>query len=353
MHRFGSLPLFWRLQIVSWTLFALAIIPIKLAAFPVSVALALTVIREPLGFLLSCGLRRFYLWIGADGFRGGRLVATVIIASIVAGAVDMAAGRWVGAWFGHPEEDIQSLGIFAFRGTLYIAWSLLYFWIKAQRAAQARELRLARAETVRREAELQLLRTQVNPHFLFNALNTILATLAPDQTRPRRVVEGLAAYLRYSLQHRHDAAVPLGAEYDATVNYLAVEQERFRDELLVECRIDDALRPVPVPGVLLQPLVENAVKYSRHTSDPPYRVRLEIDASPAGALNVVVANTGSWVDPPASAGPHGTGLENLRRRLALLYPGTHELTTSQADGWVRVRLRIPAAARRATTPVHV
>lgn len=340
MSRLARLPFFWRLQITGWFLFALATVPIKLAAFPVSVTLALTLVREPLGFLLSCGLRQLYLRVRADTARGVRLVATVVAASVVAGAIDMLVGRRVGALLGHPEDEVQSLGVFAFRGTLYIAWSLLYFWIKAQRAAQARELALARVETRRREAEFHLLRAQVNPHFLFNALNTILATLEPGQARPQRVVGGLAAYLRYSLEHRADRLVPLGAEYDATLSYLAVEQERFREELVAECVIDEAARSVPVPGVLLQPLLENALKYSRLTSEPPYRVQLRVTSPAPGVLRIEVANTGAWIEPAATPGPHGAGLANLRDRLALLYPDRHRLETTAAADWVRVVLTL-------------
>jgi len=331
-------------------LFAIAAFPLKLAAFPTTTAIALTLLRDPLSFLISCGLRLIYQRLHADRFRGALLIATVFLTSIGAGLVDVFVGRLIGAMLGEPESALQSLGIFCFRSTLYIAWGLLYFWIKAQLAARERELSLAYAETAARDAELQLMRAQVDPHFLFNALNTVLATLAPDQAAPRRVVEGLAAYLRYSLQHRHDTFVPLHAEFEATLAYLAVEQERFRDELVTDCRLDPRAKDFPVPGVLLQPLVENAVKYARQTSEPPYRIRLQIDAPEPGLAHIEVANAGDWIEPAARPGPHGNGLVNLRQRLALLYPSRHELATSHADGWVRVTVRLSAHAPIAAAP---
>lgn len=337
MSRLARLPLFWRFQIAGWVLFAVATFPLKLAAFPtVGAAVAIALTREPLGFLLTCGLRLLYRRLFPREERSLQLVLVVIGLSAVAGVVDGLLGRAVSGLLGHLEDSVVTLGVCAFRGTLYVTWSLLYFWIKALRAGQQRELALAHAETSRRGAEFQLLRAQVNPHFLFNALNTILATLEPGQTRPQRVVEGLADYLRYSLQHRADQLVPLGSEYDATLSYLAVEQERFRDELVADCSIEEPVRPAPVPAVLLQPLIENALKFSRQTSEPPYRVRVRVTGPITGLVHIEVANTGAWVEPSTAPGPHGTGLANLRHRLALLYPERHRLETTAADGWVHV-----------------
>lgn len=330
-----TLSPFWRIQIVSWPLFALAIIPLKLAAFPVLVALTLTVVREPLGFLLSCGLRQLYRHLCADTKRGPRLITIVVLASAFAGTLDTLAGRHLSALLGHPEDTVQSLGIFCFRGTLYIAWSLLYFGIKEKRATQARELSLARARADAREAELKLLRSQVDPHFLFNALNTLLV-LVPGNTRAEAAIHALSAHLRYSLAHRADELVPLADEFQATTAYLAVEQARYREDLVLDLRLEDAARDLRVPGVLLQPLAENAVKHGRESSEPPHHVRLHVSSPSPGALRIEVANQGAWREPAASAGPHGTGLANLRRRLALLYPGRHHLEIADADGWVRV-----------------
>lgn len=352
--RLPRLTLFWRIQLTGWLLFAVATFPLKLFAFQtVGVALAITLTREPLGLLFSTGLRWIYRRLRDPDARNPRIAILIVALSIAAGALDVLLGRSIGALMGQPEAFVVSVGVFGFRSTLYVVWSLLYFGLKAQRAAQRRQLNLARAETALREAELQLLRAQVNPHFLFNALNTILATLEPQHTAPKRVVEGLAGYLRYSLTHRHDALVPLGDEFDAALSYLAVEQARFRDELLVESSLAADARSILVPGVILQPLIENAVKYSRATSEPPYRINLDVATAPDGRVRLEVANTGTWVEPSTTPGPHGTGLENLRRRLALLYPGRHRLDISATDGWVRVQLHLQPVAASGLAPAAI
>lgn len=340
IHR-ADLSLFWRLQIAGWLLFAVGTLPFKFYAFEsVTASLLVTVVREPLGLLMSSGLRLIYRRYFPENARSVRLGVVIVIASATLGAIDVFLGHAIVRGLGFHEPPHILFGVYCFRSVIYASWSLLYFGIKAQSAARIRELSVARAETAARDAELQLLRTQVDPHFLFNSLNTVLATLDPSQTASRRVVEGLSDYLRYSLQHRHDTFVPLRAEFDATLAYLAVEQERFRGELLADCHLDDRARDFPVPGVLLQPLVENAVKYARETSEPPYRLRLQVDAPAPYTIAIEVANSGEWVEPLPDPGPHGTGLANLRRRLAQLYPARHELTVTHADGWVHVRVRL-------------
>lgn len=338
---------FWQLQVVGWALLAVASFPLKVAAFEsVGSALIVALYREPFGFLLSSGLRPLYRWLKLSPDRPVRLVGWTLFASIACGVIDTGIGAVVDQFArGTTEPTKFLLGIFSFRAALYVVWSFLYFWIKALLVARAHELALARARTDAREAELQLLRAQVDPHFLFNALNTLLA-LVPGNARADAAIRDLSAYLRYSLAHRADELVPLSAEFDATVAYLAVEQARFRDELVLDLRMDDNARHLPVPGVLLQPLVENAVKHGRETSEPPYRVRLHVASPSEGALRIEIANTGSWREPASAPGPHGAGLANLRRRLALLYPDRHRLDIHGTDGWVivTVHLDVPRAS---------
>jgi LytS/YehU family sensor histidine kinase len=238
------------------------------------------------------------------------------------------------------EDTLFLVGIF--RSMLFFAWSMLYFWIKALHEARERELRLSRAETRQREAELQMLRAQINPHFLFNSLNTVIAGLGREQVVLQSVVQGLADYLRYALAHRDANRVPLGEEFDAIVNYLTVEKARFGDDLQIETALDEELRATLVPGVLLQPLVENALKHGWHSAEPPLRLRLAVRRGGSRNLEIEVANTGEWIDPNAARrdGVGGTGLENIRRRLALLYPGRHAFEVAGQDGWVVARISL-------------
>src|SRR5262249_9222664 len=152
-----------------------------------------------------------------------------------------------------------------------------------------RELALAHAESAAARAELQVLRAQVDPHFLFNALNTVLAGLDREPRALAPVVQGLADYLRYSLLNRKATFVSLGGEFGARMSYLVVEKARFREGLEIDGHFDEGVRSLAVPVVILQPLVENAVKHGYKSSPPPLRVRVHVTAVDGGGADIEVA----------------------------------------------------------------
>lgn len=186
--------------------------------------------------------------------------------------------------------------------------------------------------------ELKALLGQVNPHFLFNALGSILA-VSDDTRSVRELTLALSEYLRLSLQRRGDQE-PLENELSALEGYLHVEKVRFEDRLQFLVNVDDESRRTLTPYALIQPLLENAIKYGQQTSVPPLRVRVEAHVT-EGTLVLQVSNSGHWF-PPTQSGTTGTGLANLRRRLDLLYQGMARLDIETEGGEVRVMVRLPA-----------
>lgn len=346
MSWFFRLPLFWQVQLSGWLIYTVGSFPLKLYAFQTyEAALIISLYREPFGLLISTGLREIYRRIDRQRVSWVRISVLVFLTSVLCGGVD----TWIGGVI-MDASGVQpgvkgapvTMGIFCFRAILFFAWSLLYFWIKAWHEARERELRLSRAETRQREAELQMLRAQINPHFLFNALNTVIAGLNREQVVLQSVVQGLADYLRYALAHRHADRVPLGEEFDAIVHYLTVEKARFGPDLQIDTTIEAGLRETLVPGILLQPLVENALKHGWQSAEPPLRLRLRVQHDSEHGVQIEVANTGEWVDPHSGSrnGVGGAGLENIRRRLELLYPGQHTFAVGPSEGWVVARISL-------------
>jgi len=346
MRWFFRLPLFWQIQLSGWLVYTVGSYPLKVYAFQTyEAALIVSLYREPFGLLLSTGLREIYRRIDRRQISWVRISGLVFFASLLCGAVDTWLGGMLMSAFGlkpGAEGAPVTMGIFCFRAILFVAWSLLYFWIKAWHEARERELRLSRAETRQREAELQMLRAQINPHFLFNALNTVIAGLNREQVVLQSVVQGLADYLRYALAHRNADRVPLGEEFDAIVHYLTVEKARFGADLQIETKIEEGLRETPVPGILLQPLVENALKHGWQSAEPPLHLRLQVRRNGQHGVEIEVANTGAWIVPQPTPrhGVGGAGLENIRRRLELLYPGQHAFEVGPREGWVVARISL-------------
>jgi LytS/YehU family sensor histidine kinase len=273
------------------------------------------------------------------------LAGLLIVVSLMGGLLLMLFSLALQQMFTFEEQKIFNneviSGIFYFRTVLCLCWSLLYFGIKQMREGAERDLRLAEAESSRQRAELQMLRAQMNPHFLFNALNTIRAELGKPGNNLKNVVQALAEYLRYSIEHRNDDLVEIGTEFDAVVGYLTVEKARFREELAIDCQIDETARTATVPGIFLQPLVENAIKYGRQTSEIPLKISVRVFPPKSGRIRMEVSNTGRWMEPDPRRKLGGVGLSNLRQRLALIYPGRHSFGTAEENGWVTASIEIP------------
>jgi two-component system LytT family sensor kinase len=235
--------------------------------------------------------------------------------------------------------DTQLFRASLFPGFTLVAWSALYFsFVYRERADIAAE-RALRATALATEAQLAMLRYQVNPHFLFNSLNSLRSLISEDPNAARDMVTRLSELFRYSLRTTKDD-LTVADEIGAIRNYLDIHRIRFEDHLAATVVVDDAAAATHLPSFLIHPLVENAVKYGFETSPRP--LRIEVTAARAQSqLRVEVANTGTWlVDGAKNGRGTGTGMTNLRERLRHLYPGRHGLEITHDDGWVRVRLTI-------------
>jgi integral membrane sensor domain MASE1 len=193
------------------------------------------------------------------------------------------------------------------------------------------------------KARLEVLRYQLNPHFLYNALNSIYGLLFENARAAAEMVLRLSEFCRATLTGPPDDFRTLGEEMAALSSYLDVEKARWGDDLQLEFDVVPDARAVRLPPFLLLPLVENAIKYGGRTT--PEVLRLRISARRAGAgVTIEIANTGAWLPPDVSrTDSTGIGLENLKQRLQRYYPAAHEFSVGAADGWVTARLVLQAA----------
>lgn len=328
---------FWPLQCLGWGGLALVTLPLKLYFFEsFMVVLQVTLFREGLGFLLTICARQVWkrYWVKIDR-KPMRQVMMVIAFAFFGAIIDLLL-LWV---FGHKLEPVLmqdtsfQIVSFGYRVLLLVIWGLLYFGLKG---IQSRQQLVA----AMRDAELRMLRTQISPHFFFNALNTMLACSQKDPQGLSNLIQSLANYLRYTLKHHEDLFVPLEEEYDAVLDYLTVEKARFRDSLHVESSLEPSAAKQLVPGILLQPLMENAVKHGRMTSPRPLQIHMRITKPDARWVEISIANTGRWREDHSEQG-FGVGLKNLRQRLQLAYPGRDVLSIQEQNGWVVITLRLP------------
>lgn len=337
--------LFWILQFGGWALLSPAALVVTYTLYPDwATALLGVTLRQSVGFVLTLGLWQIYRRWPARDFDLRDHALTIAAACVAATLIDLAAMdllRRIFALSSLPDAIFH--GLWVMRGALYLTWSALYFLIRHQLEVRDAERHYAQAEVARREAELLQLRAQMNPHFLFNALGTIIAQAADNPKGVADTTQAVADYLHYSLAHNSHHA-PLGAEFDAIRKYLQVEST-VQGPHRLEWRIDASVeaRRAVTPTALIQPLVENAIKYGILTSPKPLHVRVSARVE-GGAVFIVVENTGEWVAPESDGqrrGSTGIGLANLRRRLELLYGGDARMDVSTPTGLIRVEIRLP------------
>jgi signal transduction histidine kinase len=207
--------------------------------------------------------------------------------------------------------------------------------LHAHARAEADAAAAARAEA--REAQLAALQARMNPHFLFNALNTVVALIPTDPRGAERSTENLAEVLRLTLERTAERMGTVGEEIAYVRSYLDLEQLRFGGRLRVEWAIDPAIERAPLPPLVLQPLVENALRHGAEARLDGITIRIAVARS-AGDLAISVDDDGPGF-PPAHT--EGTGLGNLRQRLASLYGTRAALEIDRGSPGAHVFMRIP------------
>jgi two-component system, LytTR family, sensor kinase len=255
-------------------------------------------------------------------------------------ALTVTAGVGVANGVAHGRVWIPTEGM----GWMLLAYSLAFGgWLWIYEMVQGRRRR-GELERLARDAQLRALRAQMNPHFLFNSLNSVRSLITENPERAASMVTGLSDILRYSLASDRRETVPFADELGVIEEYLAVERVRFEDRLRVERTIDPRAASLLVPPLIVQTLVENAVKHGISATREGGLVRLDVRVLD-GRLEVVVRSTGRF--QPATDGG-GFGLRNAIERLQLLYGERASLTvegeTGAAGEETVATLMLPAAA---------
>src|ERR1041384_561833 len=304
----APLSSFWVLQLIGWTLYGVLIYVTFLTVVPPSGRVSLFQVkinRTGAGFFVPLAVRPIYKHVGSN--RSVPFIALlIVITSFVFGSL-WPFGELTGLWlmnrhtFGFSVNWARyPVEVLDYSFTL-IGWSALYFGIKYWRQWQSEHERKLQAEALANHAQLDMLRYQLNPHFLFNALNSIRASIDEDSQRAKRMVTEFSEFLRYSLLNDNSSLVELRQEIEAIRNYLAIEKIRFEDKLDMTYDFEPAAEKCQLPGFLIHPLVENAVKHGMTNNSGPLKICIAA-TSRAGRLVVEIANTGQLDSRPQTNG---------------------------------------------------
>lgn len=224
---------------------------------------------------------------------------------------------------------------------LFLLWSAFCTAILFAAQLQERERRLLEAQALAHEAELKMLRYQVNPHFLFNTLNAVSALIVTGQAQAADAMIGkLARFFRNALSRESTAKVTLAEDVRVQLEYLNIELTRFPDRLSWSTRIEPGLEYALVPHLILQPLFENAIKHGVARSIGPIEIRL----TAIRQRRLLIVTVDNDVRPGSQSQPNtgaGVGLANVARRLVSFYGPEAGLTATHRDGRYVVELRLP------------
>ena len=346
---------FWTLQSLGWfgyfILRTLSGIANAMGWSYVLHTLLLTATGYSITLLMAAAYRRLIqmkeivTWVGS------------ILIVIGAAAAFSAIETWSVATFIQPgtrPEGIRFLGAILLTVSLLIAWSALYYSINFYILLEEQSDRLLRLESQASNAQLAMLRYQLNPHFLFNTLNSISTLVLLKQTeRANAMLSRLSSFLRYTLVNESTGMVTLAQEVETLKLYLEIEKMRFEDRLRPHFEIDPGCNMALLPSLLLQPLIENAIKYAVTPQEEGADISIQVKRLGDRVL-IQVNDTGPGSDAQYSARAAestGVGLANIRDRLAQAYGDNHRFETqSDIQGGFRVLIDIPYQIEEAEEP---
>ncbi|HVS77938.1 MAG TPA: histidine kinase [Steroidobacteraceae bacterium] len=348
--------LFWSLHAGGWLAYGLTVyFGFLFYKQPAGIGPVIA-IAAAAGFVLSAPMRYIYRDIWG---RGERWVIPVVLATSYVTALALRIVINIAyQHFCDPNSHFNSL-FDLFCGALIstyllLCWSALYFGIKYYESKQQQQEAVLKAVTLAQEAQLKMLRYQLNPHFLFNTLNAISTLILDNQNRTaNHAVMRLSEFLRYTLDQDPMKRVTLRQEIEALDLYLGTERLRFGERLRLEYAIEGAALDALVPSLLLQPLLENALKYAVSPREQGGMVRIE-GRTRGTMLEICVIDDGPGISnrshPAERRG--GVGLRNTRERLAVLYGDNYRFAALNSHPGLRVEMALPfeTATREEAAP---
>jgi LytS/YehU family sensor histidine kinase len=348
---------YWLCQLLGWGIYS-----------GLNVYLLVTILHAPalgsardilllsgLGLLLTHALRAVATRHKWSDMRIPALVLRTLVAGVLIGTVIGAlslltptAALQTSDVAGMHRGHALAVAIQCINSTaLILTWEVLYFGALIVRARQGALLRQSELTRALQLAELRALKSQINPHFLFNALNTVRSLIAEDPIRAQEAVTRLAGTLRYALSASHSECVTLEREMATVDDYLTLESLRFEDRLRVERYIAPEALGWSVPVMLVQTLVENAIKHGVAARAECGIVEIRAGLN-AGKLAIEVRNPRANKPTSATTAAPGIGLQNARERLDLMFGGNADLQLDLSDPDVAVaRVTVPNSLARA------
>lgn len=301
-------------------------------------------------YLLTLVLRKYYQKLSAKNPSALRLVISVVLYSWVFFLVFFFVPVILNSiLFGISFNELllkysnfrSLLYILSYHYPLILTWSTLYFGMKHWILLNEEKLKAEKTEKMMAVANLQMLRYQINPHFLFNSLNSVIGLIDENKKSAKEIIGALAEFYRYSLTRKEILFEPFEEELTSVKNYLQIEKMRFEENLEIEYNISLETLNKSVPGFILNPLVENAIKHGMKARKRP--VKLSVDAYLKDG-NLIISVTNSYdklYNEKEEDKSGGIGLENVKKRLETIYNDKYKFEILKTHDCFTAQILIP------------
>lgn len=299
------------------------------------------------GVILSEVMRGSFrkLWNKPPAVRLFSTLSVVILAALLWAAIKFGGSLWLYGLSRKEHPALLATYWFSYSFLILMTWTALYYGIKYYQASLTQQEKTLRAESMAHQAQLKMLRYQLNPHFLFNTLNAISTLILENQGRSANdMVSRLSQFLRHSLDNDPMQKVTLAGEVEALMLYLDIEKVRFADRLGVKLDLEGESPRALVPSLLLQPLVENAIKYAISQREWGGEIAIKGRVF-AGELLLEVSDNGPGMPEHQLQNldsGYGVGIRNTCERLHTLYGDEQKVRfRNRPEGGLSVHIRIP------------
>lgn len=334
---------FWIAQLIGWGMVALTNLSVQLiGGLSLELVLLNAVLPLLVGFLVTTVYR--YLVKNSDWrtWTFQKILAVIIGSTILLTVVHLGIlyGLFMLIFKMEDLSFVQLLSNLMIFGIIMLTWNMIYFCIHYFNNWNQAELEKWKLAAEMKDAQLGSLKSQINPHFVFNTLNNIRSLILEDKEKARDMLLNFSDLFRYALKNTDQATVNLKEELSIVDQYLELLSIQYEDKLKYKINVDDGLENMELPPMMLQLLVENAVKHGISQFKEGGNILIDIEQG-QGFMNIHVRNTGNLKTSASLGDKLGVGLENIRKRLELIYNGKANLQMKEVNEYVVASIKIP------------
>ncbi|MFK8006820.1 MAG: sensor histidine kinase [Saprospiraceae bacterium] len=334
---------FWIAQIIGWGLFMLSNLLVQISAgFPIDMLLYNSITPLIIGFIITASYRHYIKRVNWKTWSFGKIVGMILFSTfflsfafmLILFAIFLYVFKVEGMTF---PSFLGNMVIFSL---VLLVWNMIYFFIQFFNNWNQAEIEKWKMVAEMKDAQLGSLKSQINPHFVFNTLNNIRSLILEDKEKAREMLLNFSDLFRYALKNTDHSKVKLKEELNIVNQYLELLSIQYEDKLQYKINVDAGLAAAELPPMMLQLLVENAVKHGISQFKEGGSILVDIDQG-NGFLNINVKNTGNLKMSSKLGDKLGVGLENIRKRLDLIYNGKANLKISEVNEFVLASIKIP------------